>query len=249
MWAGKYEVMFKVERRFIGALFGMGIIYLLFLVYPMSLFAYKYEYRNYVTYSDKPILKNIDFVLDDAIARLEKSELYRSQDRFNLYLCNRHWRFKFFTRNENAGGVVNYFLSGNIFLRENDIKLNKLIPPSSWRNPMIDRPLSYFIAHETIHSLQRSYDKYLIFKVPVEIIEGYADYIAKFETSDMAELKEGLMNNSPTMNPKNGLYDRYHLYVGYLMEQKGYSFRKIVKDKPDMEEVLAEIVPNVADIK
>jgi len=44
-----------------------------------------------------------------------------------------------------------------------------------------DRPLSYFIAHEATHALQRKFDKWMLLKTPAYIIEGYADYIGKAE--------------------------------------------------------------------
>jgi hypothetical protein len=158
-----------------------------------------------------------------------------------LYLCNEDWRFKFFTRNGNAGGVVNFVISKNIFIRENEIATNRLIPPRKWKNPLTDRPLSYFIAHEAIHSLQRKYDRFLVLKVPVEIVEGYAEYIAKSPTRDMELLKEDWWGSAPTMDPSNGLYDKYHLYVGYLMEEKGYDFERLLEERPNIDSTLNRI--------
>lgn len=234
----------KLIKRTVGLLIGTGLIYLSILVYPNFLFANHYEYKSYQIYSDGPINENIKSVIDDAIRRIEKSELYNTNSKFNLYLCNADWRFKFFTRNGNAGGIVNFMISGNIFIRENDIENNQIIPPDTWINLLKDRPLSYFIAHESIHSLQRAYNKFLILKVPTEIIEGYAEYIAKRETKDMKSLIEDYKNNSSTMNPSNGLYDKYNLYVCYLIEGKGFNFEEIVVKQPDIEETLKELLQN-----
>lgn len=221
---------------------GMASIYLTMLVYPNFLFSNHKSYRNYQIYSDRPIDEKIKVVLDDAINRLEKSEIYEQDSKFYLYLCSDHWRFKFFTRNENAGGQVNFVISGNIFIRENDIVNNEIIPPSTWRNPLTDRPLSYFIAHESVHSLQREYDRFMVLKAPVEIIEGYADFIAKSGHSNLDTLLQDYRMNLPTMDPSNGLYDKYHLYVRYLIEHQGMSFKTILEVQPDMEESLKSLL-------
>jgi len=236
-----------MKKRFvkmIGLTLATGLLYSFFLICPNLLFANKYQYRNFTVFSDNEIPKSIDLVIDDAILRLEGSELYGNAAEFRLYICNDEWRFKFFTRNKNAGGVVNFLFSPNIFIRESNITSNQLIPPNTWKNPLTKRPLSYFIAHEAVHSLQREYDRFLIFRAPVEIIEGYADYIAKSESNGVKSLTEKLKNNASTMNPENGLYDKYHFYVGYLIENKGYNFERIVQEQPELEEIMNEIIEN-----
>lgn len=217
------------------------IIYLVLLIYPSPLFAHKYEYQNYIVYSDEPIHGNITVVIDDAIQRIKNSELYDSKYKFKLYLCNNNSLFSFFTRNGNAGGVVNFVISSNIFIRENDIEKNQITPPESWKFPLNDRPLSYFIAHESIHCLQRRYDKFLILKAPVEIIEGYADYIGKQPKNNLDSLINDYNSNLSSMNPENGLYDKYNLYVCFLLEKRGLDFYGLVEEKPDLAKTLEEI--------
>lgn len=235
--------MKKGIKKIIGFIIGIGITYILILIYPNLLFAKSYEYRNFRIYSDRPITSEIEFVIDDAIQRLQHSELYEeSQNKFKLYLCNDHWRFKLLTRNESAGGVVNFLFSPNIFLRENDLKANQIIPPKSWKNPLADRPLSYFIAHEAVHSLQWKSDRLLILKAPAEIIEGYAEYIAKSTTNDLDKLLQDYKDKKGSMNPKNGLYDKYNLYIGYLIEQKKYDLERIIKEQPSIEVTLKEMI-------
>jgi hypothetical protein len=234
--------MKKKVRRLIGLIVGIGAIYIILLNYPNPLFTFDIQYKNFEIFSDRPIPKEINIVIDDAVKRLEYSELYKSNYRFKLYLCNEDWRFRFFTRNKNAGGVVNFLFSPNIFIRENIIEKNQLVPPKTWNNPLTDRPLSYFIAHEATHSLQREYDKLLIFAAPIEVVEGYAEYIGKSKTNNLDNLKENFADNSPSMNPKSGLYDKYNLYIRYLIEEKGYNFERIVQEQPDIEKSLEELM-------
>ena len=228
-------------KSFIRIILVVFTVYIIALIYPNFLFTYKHQYRNFIIRSDKPITSNINVVIDDVIKRLEESELFETQDKFKLYLCNEDWRFRFFTRNKNAGGAVNFLLSPNIFIRKNDIEKNQVIPPHNWKNTLVDRPLSYFITHESVHSLQRGYNIFFTITTSVEIIEGYAEYIAKFKNNDIVNLIEELKNNSPAMNPKNGLYNKYNLYITYLIEKKGFNFEKIVNEKPELEKILREI--------
>lgn len=233
----------KRRIRMWGAMFMTFVFcYLLLLIYPSPLFANKYQYRNFTVYADTSISKHVELVIDDSIRRLEKSVLYASDSRFEVFLCNADWRFALLTRNTNAGGVVNFLLSPNIFIRKNNLELNQLIPPHTWTNSLADRPLSYFIAHEATHSLQRGYDHFLLLRAPIEIIEGYADYIAKSGTFNLATLKNAFRANDLSMNPKNGLYDKYHLYVGYLIEEKGYDFEMLVSEQPEMAKTLDDLI-------
>jgi hypothetical protein len=103
--------MKKLVKRMLGLIVAIAVAYLLILMNPNPLFAYESQYRNLEIHSDLPISESVKPVLDDAILRLEQSELYEPQAEFQLYLCNQSWRFRFFTRNGNAGGVVNFLLS------------------------------------------------------------------------------------------------------------------------------------------
>lgn len=217
------------------------LLNIFFILNPSTLFAHHYEYKNFSIYSDRQINADIEFVIDDAINRLKNSELYSESEEFSVYLCNDELRFAFFTRSTNAGGLVNFVLSPNIFIRESDVHSNELIPPKSWRYPMKDRPLSYFIAHEAVHSLQRGLNAFLPLNTPPEIIEGYADYIAKSPSSNLDMLLKNYSNDDPRMDPKNGLYDKFHLYIAILMERKGYTFHQILMEKPEIEIVLSKI--------
>ena len=82
----------------------------------------------------------------------------------------------------------------------------------------------------------------MVLNTPVEIIEGYADFIAKGEYSDLDTLIQDYQMGLPTMNPSNGLYDKYHLYVRYLIEGKGMDFESILKEQPDMDLALNELL-------
>ena len=84
------------------------------------------------------------------------------------------------------------------------------------------------------------------FNTPVEVVEGYADYVAKSDPELLSKLTQAWLDDSPRMNPENGLYDRYTLYVAYLLETKGFTFSQLLEEQPDMTTTLDEITQNAA---
>lgn len=213
-------------------------IYIGLLIFPGLLFAHQTTYKNFNVYSDRQIDPNVKVVLEDVLARLEHSELYSNEVSFNVYLCNDQWRFNLFTRNPNAGGQVNFLISSNIFIRESDVATNQLIPPNGWMFEMDTRPLSYFIAHESVHALQRAHDPFMVIHTPNHIIEGYADYIAKRPDFDFNQYTQLLRDADSSMDPKNGLYKRYHLYSAILIDSLNLSFKDVLRTEPELEKTL-----------
>ena len=236
--------MKKVIKLSLRICLSFGILYAILLIYPNPLFAHNYEYKNFNIYSDQQIPVEIENVIDDALNRLVKSELYHQNEEFNVYICNASWRFQLFTRNQKAGGAVNFAFCPHIFLRESNIEENKLIPHKSWKYKANSesRSLAYFLTHEAVHSLQCRYDRMMVFYSSTEIIEGYADYIAKSDEMLFDKLKKAYLDDSPKMDPKNGLYDIYTLYMSYLIDQMGYNYIQILDEEPNMDEVLQSIV-------
>lgn len=219
----------------------MLLVYGYFLTVPKILFGYSYTFQNFNVYSDRPITSDIEMVLNDVKDRIIKSELYTDDQSFNIFFANEKWRLLFFTQSLNVGGVCHFNLTGNVFVRECDISRNRIIAPPSWKFPLEDRPLSYFIAHELTHTMQSRYDRWLNLKMPVHILEGYADYIGKSKEFDFEYYKTAQQNNAPIMNPENGLYNRYHLITAYLIDRKGMTFKEIVEDRPNREVIEKEI--------
>ena len=204
------------------------------LTYPKILFGYSYTFQNFKVYSDRPITSDIEIVLTDVKDRIIKSELYADDQSFNIFLANEMWHLLFFTQSSNVGGVCHFNLTRNVFIRECDITMNRVIAPPSWKFPLEDRPLSYFIAHELTHTMQSRYDRWLNLKIPVHILEGYADYIGKSKEFDFNQFTSDLKDNKPVMNPENGLYNKYHLFIAYLMDRQGMTFKQIIDSRPSL---------------
>jgi hypothetical protein len=228
----------RLIKRSLVLTFAVIAIYVGLLIAPNMLFAHHIAYGQFSIYSDRPIDANISTVLDDVADRLSYSELYSESTQLNIYLCHDNWRFTLLTRNPNASGQVNFPVSANIFIRDCDIASNRLIPPDGWMYEMDSRPLSYFIAHESVHALQRGLDPFMIVNAPTHVIEGYADYIAKRPAFDFDEYAKLLMQNDPSMNPKNGLYKRFHLYNAILIDSLGMTFQDMVSGPLELEKTL-----------
>lgn len=223
-------------------LFVIGVlIYAALISFPNLLFKQQYIYKNFRVFSDKEIPSSIESVLDQANTSLMRSELYDSTYVFKIVICHNQRLFGFLTRNKNAGGVVQGVLSPTVILRESNISRNQIIPPGGWMYDMEERPLSYFIAHESTHSLQAEQDRFMILKVPTYVMEGYADYIGKNQFFNYQDYRTMLIENHPKMRDDSPLYSRYHLYISYLIEKKGMSFLEIIENVPDLELVLQEI--------
>lgn len=209
-------------------------IYVLILVYPNPLFAHKHEFKQFTVHSDQEIPNEIEQVLDLVTYKISQSELYNQDLKFNIFVCNDNWRFKFLTRNPNAAGLVHFVLSRNVFVRSCDIVNDKIIPPDTWKFGTEDRSMNWLLSHELTHSMQSYHDRFMVFKTSVPIIEGYADYIGKFDTFDFLKYQKDFRENHVEMDPANGLYKKYHLFVADFIDNKGYSFLKLVEESPDL---------------
>lgn len=218
------------------------ICYIALLAYPMPLFAFHHSYKQFNVYSDREIPVEIESILDTVQNNIQKSDLYNPEYQFNIFFCNESWRLTLLARNTNVGGNVSGVVSPNVFVRESDIKSNRIIPPNGWMHDADNRPLSYFLAHELTHSMQALYDRFMIVKVPRYVMEGYADYIGKGNRFSYNEFRQKYIEKHPYMQETSGLYNRYHLYIAHLMDVHGMSIEEIIETLPDEESIGEEIL-------
>lgn len=234
----------KISLPIVGFLFA---VCLTIFVFPQILFAYKADYKNFTVYSDRPIDKSINAVLDDSMMRLSRSDLYDSEKEFRLFICNDLWRLQVFSHGNGDVGALAYGdLTGDIFIRPVDIPNNKIIPPESWKfakNPFTfnDRPLSYYVAHEATHILESELTNRMSWRSPRWLIEGYADYIGKGSDFDFDENLRLMKKDAPELDPNKGLYRRFHLYVAYLLDVKKMNIKDIFASPPEEEQIFEEL--------
>jgi hypothetical protein len=208
-------------------------IYTLILLFPWFFFTYKVEYGQFIIYSDRQIDKNISTVLKDVQSRILKSEWYSQSDIYHVFICNTSWRLAIFTRSSTIGGRVNTIISDNVYIRESDISRNSILSPVRWQDILtpLERPLSYFIAHEIIHIYQwRNIGRLKLFTLPMYIQEWYPDYIAKKPNFNFTKYAQDYLKESASMSPENWLYNRYHLLIAYLIDIQGKNYQQIIEE-------------------
>lgn len=234
------------KKLLFGLLFISGI-YVFVLLFPSLLFAHKITYRQCTVYSDQAIDPNIKNIINGALMRISASGLYDPGQHFNIYICNRLWRFNLFTQGKTlAGAVAQYDFTRYIFFRPCDIAQDRIIPPKEWYfasnpNSFKDRPLTYYFAHEMTHIMQSRYTGRGSWRYPVWLTEGYADYISKGGDFDFERNLAMWHQNAPELDPTKGLYRIYHLEVAFLLDVKQQKIKDLYRKIPDIELVRDEL--------
>src|SRR5690348_10420322 len=105
--------------------------YAALLAIPQPLFSYSVRANNLVLHSDLPFseaaARNI---LQLAAKKLERSPLYSPQQPHSVFVCNARWRqMLLFNKDYGVGGVAQYPVTPQVFLREARIEDNRLISP------------------------------------------------------------------------------------------------------------------------
>lgn len=223
----------------IGTLIFSGYWYI--LEFPSFLYSYKYINQNLTIFSDKAFPKNINLITDEVLLRLQKSELYNSDKKYNVYIPTDYWRWGLVSipiLYQNVGAFcIGY--NHNVFFRPADIAENKLIPPHGKLADAQERDLVYFITHEVGHALM--FDRVGVIssftELPKWVREGYPDYIAK-KSFDFEDNLGQFNNNEWRLTEKSGLYVRYHLFVSLLIDKNGYTIDDILNNPPHKAEII-----------
>lgn len=230
-----------LTRRLLQLLLLAGVAYFLCLLFPEPFFRHSVRKDNIILYTASKPTQSADTLLEDVSKLLRRSVLDDPGAKHRVFLCNSLAEFGFFTRGRtDLGGLCDDHLTGNIFIRPASIEKGRVMAPPWWPYDTDPRPLSYFIAHEVTHSLESRYAGRWNLKVPVWLWEGYADYIGK-GPEPMERYLDLLRQNAPVMDPKRGLYDRYQLYVMYLLDYKHQDIRALL-DHPPSREALEDSV-------
>jgi hypothetical protein len=210
------------------------------LCFPEPFFPYIVRADNLVLHSDRPFSEAAARgVLKSATAKLARSALYSSAREHNIYICNSQWRQRiFFNKDYGAGGVAQYPITANVFLRDARIEDNRLDSPSG--TPVMGtRTLDYFVAHEVTHQLTgNALGPLRFFRSPQWVLEGYADYVGKGNAFDYAETKRAFLAGNANLDWKrSGLYLRFHLLVAYLLDHRRMTIPQLLANPPDQAEV------------
>jgi len=226
---------------------GVVVLYLALLCHPGLFFSHKFTRGGITLYADEPIPPEpAGRILEEVERRLARSPLAalpRIKD-LRIYICNRRWRFGLFaTTKYKVGGLAYFPLSNNIFLRTVHFPANRLVGHSGHEVPGA-RTLSYFIAHEIMHTLvARELGIVKHWRLPAWKNEGYADLVAKGGDFDYERTREQLRRGDRELDPKrSGLYLRYHLLVAYLLDHRGIRVDELLNRDFDPAQLEAEIL-------
>jgi hypothetical protein len=150
------------------------------ILFPQQLFAKKISYKNYTVYSNDNIDNNIKTVMDNALILVEKSELYDTNYKYNIILCNNSFYNKIDDELLGVGRTARTTLKNVVIKVRIDPTKNLAFPTF---HKSCEEDLTEVIAHEMIHCLQEhKYGmlKFNPFKHPeFWKLEGYPEYISK----------------------------------------------------------------------
>jgi len=197
------------------ALLAVGILYLLLLLHPQTVFPHQVRAGNVVLHSRSPLPPEASAIAAAAQTRIAASPLYDASRTYPVFLCDAPWLFALFTPwHSRAGGVSHALLGGNAFVRPANVERDRVIGPSG-NEVGADRPLSYFVAHEIAHAMIAARVGRLGYlRLRTWQNEGYADYVAKGGSLDLARLRPG--DFDPAVS---GLYVRYQLEVASMLRR------------------------------
>jgi len=101
------------------------------LAIPQPLFRFSVRAENLVLHSDRPFSKAAGKrVLEMAEEKLSRSPIYSGRQDYHVFICNSRWRqMLFFNKDYGAGGVAQYPVTAQVFLREARVEDNRLISP------------------------------------------------------------------------------------------------------------------------
>ena len=222
------------------AIFGVLALYWGLLCFPQPFFRSSVSANNLALYSDQSFsLEEGKRVLETVEAKLARSPLYSSGQQHAAYICNARWRQRlFFNRNYGVGGVNQYPLTSNVFLRDALVEENRLIGPGGNQVPG-ERTLDYFITHEITHTLTvQAIGWFDYYNLPEWVREGYADYVGKGDAFNYDEARRAFLAEAPEMNRwKSGLYLRYHLLVAHMLDKQHWSVQRLLEEHPEQQSV------------
>ncbi len=230
--------------RIVAAGLGLFAAYSALLCFPEPFFSFSVRADNLILHSDRPFpAAAAKHVLELTAAKLAASPLDATHRDHHVFICNSRWRQAlFFNKDYGVGGVADYPLTANVFLRDASIEDGRLI--SSRGTPVAgDRTLDYFIAHEITHQLTGDAIGPLLYaRLPQWVREGYADYVGKANSFHYGEARRAFLDGLPAMDwKKSGLYWRFNLEVAYLLDHRRWSVSQLLRNPPSEAAVLAAI--------
>ena len=215
--------------RNIGRAVLLGIVlYALALVFPESLFRQKLVHGQFTVYAHQPIPAAMEKILDDALYRLQQSEIYDPTVNFKIFLTSSPTEFAFFVPlGRNVNGST-YGISDSTFVNQSDMAADTVSAPGA-----DNRPLHWLMAHESTHVLlHRRYGFFTNFSEPSWKTEGYCEFVANEPAYSGPEGLAKLQQAGPDPRPAL-FYFQSFLRVKFLRERKHVPLNDIMHQRFD----------------
>ncbi|MBS3820254.1 MAG: hypothetical protein GVY16_03960 [Planctomycetes bacterium] len=228
----------RVLRWIEAIVIGLGVIYLLALAFPEPLFQNRLQIDGIELHSTAEIPAESADLLRRTRDRVRRSELYRDDLQFDIFICNSDWLFTVLAPRGRDGFGACFPVTDNIFLASVDLRSNV---SRAYRQHLSDRPFVAVAAHEITHVLLR---KHVGFwgeqAAPTWLKEGYCEMIAG-QPSFPPPMGDYLLARGRRGGAASFVYFMYLRMVEYLIEVEGRSIRDLLADPPAREEVLAKV--------
>jgi hypothetical protein len=217
------------------------------VIHPEPLFAYTAQRANIVLHARRPFPAETRPMLDDVLRRVSRSAIYDPARVHHVFLCDTPALFGFLALWDwRAGGVAQTMADGNVLIRPYDIQRGTVFGRAGEVKSR-ERGLSYFIAHEVTHAMTADHvGRWRYQRLSAFQTEGYADYVAFARHLDVGRERQGLLRETPEMNPaQSGLYRRYELLTDYLLDRRGLKVDDLLARPMDRRHVEAELLTDI----
>ncbi|HVJ20770.1 MAG TPA: hypothetical protein VM686_35415 [Polyangiaceae bacterium] len=212
-----------------------ALAWLSLVIRPQPLFAHELRRDNVVLHARVPLEPKAGPWLDEVVRRVARSPLYDPERLHHVFLCDTPELFAFFEPfQRNVGGIAQWHLGGNVFIRPFNLERGTVIGPAG-KEKTGERDLVYFIAHEVTHVMTSDrIGRWRYAHLAAFQVEGYADYVAFARPVDFAAAQAALAQGDAEMSPqRSGLYRRYELFVAWLLERRGMSVDELLAEPMD----------------
>lgn len=236
--------LFRFSGRIVAVsllLSGLGI---LLIFNPSLTYAAHSTISGFSVYHQSQIPSEAEKILSEAHAIVQGSDLYSEEWKLDICLKDGSVYPEFIQKLKGKAFGYGYYnkvvLGTEVDWTQNHAEINGV----RWN-------LTELLAHEMVHCYQYYHYGLKTLKMPVWILEGYAEYVSRKPSQqgdflallDWADAHTGEnwlpMKDGTSMS---GMYLQHRLLVQYMLEIEGKSFDDLVKTQPHPAQVRAAMI-------
>jgi hypothetical protein len=233
----------RVWRRARPLIYTVAFAYVMLLCFPQILFAHSRTHRGFEVYSDAPIGREIEPIVDRAVARLETCPWWDPAIRHRVFLCKSEWRRRLLMPLSPKGLASTYPLTGHTIVGPTDLASDRMVRPNA---NGVKRTLSGVLAHERTHDLiNRRFGLPRARLLPHWKVEGYCDYVGGEPAYDPVTGDRAILRGETP----GALAFRYYLacrLVRHLLDDRGLSPDELMRRPLDEDQVRSAVRDRLA---